>query len=302
MHPMTVAIGSVLAAFGIEPQPYKASKIVSVSQLVTHPKSVPWSAGSERQQVMDIVRGATFVGTLLLGWISLHPFEDLGNMQIGDVRHRQRAGDLCGVRRASAVLTVALAMRDNDARGWRRLLSPAFVLFGAWLLVDGRRCRSIRARRSGAFADGLRCRGHRRAAAAAEIAAGIDALVHDRGAGVAGDLLSRNICWRRIFRSIWRPIRRSRGWPATGAARSATRTRPRPSWRWCCFSASTSFAPARGYPGVAVIAPGLAVPAVFSRKKLADAVLCGAAADVADVSRPLVLAARDHVADAAGCC
>jgi len=27
MHPMTVAIGSVLAAIGIEPQPYKASKI-----------------------------------------------------------------------------------------------------------------------------------------------------------------------------------------------------------------------------------------------------------------------------------
>ncbi len=29
MHPMTVAVGSALAAIGIEPQPYKASKIVS---------------------------------------------------------------------------------------------------------------------------------------------------------------------------------------------------------------------------------------------------------------------------------
>ena len=29
MHPMTVAIGSVLAAIGIEPQPYKASKITA---------------------------------------------------------------------------------------------------------------------------------------------------------------------------------------------------------------------------------------------------------------------------------
>ena len=28
MHPMTVAVGSALAAIGIEPQPYKASKIV----------------------------------------------------------------------------------------------------------------------------------------------------------------------------------------------------------------------------------------------------------------------------------
>jgi hypothetical protein len=29
MHPMTVAVGSVLAAIGIEPQPYKASKITA---------------------------------------------------------------------------------------------------------------------------------------------------------------------------------------------------------------------------------------------------------------------------------
>ena len=35
MHPMIVAAGSALAAFGIEPQPYKASKIDIVSQLVT---------------------------------------------------------------------------------------------------------------------------------------------------------------------------------------------------------------------------------------------------------------------------
>jgi hypothetical protein len=27
MHPVTVAVGSALAAFGIEPQPYKASKV-----------------------------------------------------------------------------------------------------------------------------------------------------------------------------------------------------------------------------------------------------------------------------------
>ena len=46
---------------------------------------------------MDIVRGATFVGALLLAWISLQPFEDLGNMQIGDVTTGNVATDLCGV-------------------------------------------------------------------------------------------------------------------------------------------------------------------------------------------------------------
>jgi hypothetical protein len=34
---------------------------------------------------MDVVRGAIFAGTLLLGRISLHPLETLGDMQIGDV-------------------------------------------------------------------------------------------------------------------------------------------------------------------------------------------------------------------------
>jgi hypothetical protein len=29
LHPMIVAVGGALAAIGIEPQPYKASKIVS---------------------------------------------------------------------------------------------------------------------------------------------------------------------------------------------------------------------------------------------------------------------------------
>jgi hypothetical protein len=91
------------------------------------------AAGIERQQVMDIVRGATFVGTLLLGWISLHPFESLGDMQIGDAGTGNELATYA-VFGALSVLTVALAMR-NDAQGLATLLSPAFVLFGAWLLA-----------------------------------------------------------------------------------------------------------------------------------------------------------------------
>ena len=59
MHPMTVAVGSVLAAIGIEPQPYKASKISTVSQLRHHFRTSNAVVGEvQRQQVMDIVRGA----------------------------------------------------------------------------------------------------------------------------------------------------------------------------------------------------------------------------------------------------
>ena len=41
--------------------------------------------GLSRQQVMDLVRGATFIGTLLLAWLTLHPFADLGQLEAGDV-------------------------------------------------------------------------------------------------------------------------------------------------------------------------------------------------------------------------
>jgi O-antigen ligase len=91
------------------------------------------AAGIERQHVMDIVRGATFVGTLLLGWISLHPFVSLGDLQIGDVGTGNELATYATFG-ALSLLTVALALR-NDARGLATLLSPAFVLFGAWLLA-----------------------------------------------------------------------------------------------------------------------------------------------------------------------
>ncbi len=54
-----------------------------------------------------------------------------------------------------------------------------------------------------------------------------------------------------------------------------------------------------GCPALAIIVPCLAVPALFRRQKLAGAVLCGAAADLADRVGPLVLAARRDAADAA---
>ena len=84
-----------------------------------------------RGQVMDIVRGATFVGALLLAWISLQPFEDLGNMQIGDFTTGNVATTYMAYA-ALAVLTLALVMRDN-VTALRTLLSPSFVLFAAWL-------------------------------------------------------------------------------------------------------------------------------------------------------------------------
>jgi O-antigen ligase len=89
--------------------------------------------GLRRQRVMDIVRGGLFVGTLLLAWVSLRPFEDLGNMQIGDVTTGNELPTYAAYG-GIAVLTIGLAMRDN-MRALATLLSPAHTLFGGWVLV-----------------------------------------------------------------------------------------------------------------------------------------------------------------------
>lgn len=86
-----------------------------------------------RQQVLDVVRGAAFIGTLLLAWISLRPFADLGELQIGDVSTGNEAPTYLAFG-GLAVLMVALAMRDN-MRGLASLLTPSFMLFGAWISV-----------------------------------------------------------------------------------------------------------------------------------------------------------------------
>jgi O-antigen ligase len=87
----------------------------------------------QRRQVVDVVRGAAFVGAFLLAWISLHPFEDLSNMQIGDVSTGNEVPTYATFG-GLAVLTLVLAARDN-MRGLATLLTPAFVLFVGWLCV-----------------------------------------------------------------------------------------------------------------------------------------------------------------------
>ena len=86
-----------------------------------------------RQQVMDLVRGAAFIGTLLLAWMTLHPFVDLGNQQLKDTTTGNETTTYL-VFGGIAVLTVALAMRDN-MRGLATLLTPAYLLVGGWIVV-----------------------------------------------------------------------------------------------------------------------------------------------------------------------
>ena len=147
LHPMAVALGSALASLGIEPQPYKASKIYLMSQLVTTSEVRAVVGELRRQQVMDVLRGATFIGALLVAWVSLRPFIDLGNAALKDLS----TGNETPTYLAFGVLAVltsrwrcATTCRDCDAavaglHAVRRLDRTA-----AWC------CRSIPAPRSAA--------------------------------------------------------------------------------------------------------------------------------------------------------
>lgn len=104
-----------------------------MSQFVTTQDLRVVAGGLRRQQVMDIVRGLAFIGALLLAWISLHPFADLGNQPFKDpiAGNETMTYVLFG---CMGVLILALALRDNW-RGLASLVNPAFILFGAWLIA-----------------------------------------------------------------------------------------------------------------------------------------------------------------------
>lgn len=104
-----------------------------MSELVTRSEVRAVLFGLRRQQVMDIVRGAAFIGTVLLAWISLRPFVDLGSQQLKDTTTGNETPTYITFG-CLAVLTVVLAMRDN-MRGIRTLFCLPFVLFAAWLAI-----------------------------------------------------------------------------------------------------------------------------------------------------------------------
>jgi O-antigen ligase len=104
-----------------------------VSELTIASEARAIAGGLRRQQVIDVVRAATFVGTLLLAWISLHPFADLGEMTLENVTTGNEATTYV-LFAGLAALAVALAMRD-ELPALKTLFSWPLLLFGVWLLI-----------------------------------------------------------------------------------------------------------------------------------------------------------------------
>jgi O-antigen ligase len=105
-----------------------------LSQLVTTSEIRAVAGELRRWQVADIVRAATFVAAFLLAWVSLRPFIDLGDAQLIDSTTGNETLTYVAFG-GLAVLTVTLAMRD-DVRGLLTLLSPGYILFGGWIVVN----------------------------------------------------------------------------------------------------------------------------------------------------------------------
>jgi O-antigen ligase len=87
-----------------------------------------------RQQVRDVVRALIFIGALLLAWISLRPFIDLGNAQLRDAATGNETLSYLAFT-GLAILATGFAMRDNMA-ALATLVSPGLVFFGGWIAIS----------------------------------------------------------------------------------------------------------------------------------------------------------------------
>src|SRR6202042_2708661 len=87
-----------------------------------------------RQQVVVVLRGATFIGALLLAWISLRPFEDLAELDLAETTSGSDTITYL-VFGGLALLTAFLTVPGNR-KGLAALLTPGFLIFGGWIVVS----------------------------------------------------------------------------------------------------------------------------------------------------------------------
>jgi TRAP-type uncharacterized transport system fused permease subunit len=86
-----------------------------------------------RIPVLQILRGALFISVLLLVWISLQPFADLGNPPAGDgATGRGTTYALFGFL---AVLSLVL-VTHRHAEALRSFVSTPYILFGCWMCIN----------------------------------------------------------------------------------------------------------------------------------------------------------------------
>ncbi len=86
-----------------------------------------------RIPVMQLLRGGLFMAVLLLVWISLQPFADLGNPTMGDAATGR--GLTYALFGFLAVLSLAL-VAHRHAEALRSFVSTPYILFGCWMCIN----------------------------------------------------------------------------------------------------------------------------------------------------------------------
>jgi O-antigen ligase len=104
-----------------------------VSELAANSDIGILAGGLKRQQVMDAVRAATFIGTLVLAWFTLSPFANLAEQARKDATSGNELPTYLTFG-CLGLLAIALVLRDN-MRGLKSLWSLAFLLFGSWMVL-----------------------------------------------------------------------------------------------------------------------------------------------------------------------
>ena len=105
-----------------------------MSQTATHSEIRTAFDALRRQQVMDLLRAAIFIGTLLVAWVSLRPFANLQNEALKDLSTGNETPTYLTFGML-AVLMVTLAMRDN-LPALATLFCKGFIFFGGWIVLS----------------------------------------------------------------------------------------------------------------------------------------------------------------------
>ena len=104
-----------------------------MSQTFTIAEARAVFGGLQRQRVMDVVRGASFIGALLLAWVSLKPFESLADTRLSELTTGNDVPTYAAFGGFGLLLLILVA-RDN-LPGLATLLSRGYVLFGGWTVA-----------------------------------------------------------------------------------------------------------------------------------------------------------------------
>lgn len=111
------------------------SQETAVNKPILFDQSLSIANSLGQLDVLRIMRGITFVVTLLLVWVSLHPFPDLGDAGIINDREGGRLAATYITLGLLSLTAFALTVQRN-LKAFRTLITPTFMIFVGWMCIN----------------------------------------------------------------------------------------------------------------------------------------------------------------------